>query len=754
MNRAPNGLGDGPSFGANTPLNWPEAETPPQPIVVRPKDLLGFVRRWWMVVLITTMIALGFTVVSLLKATPIYVSGAQMLLGEQGLADNSSFDLIEAQAISNSVIEGELAILRSTKLLLRVVKRLELDQDPEFNPALLPPPDPTPVMDAVSGAVGAVRNRVETLLLGAEDAPPPAAPPSEPVEAAEPDAANLGPYAAPVARLRRAVSVKQQGSSFVVSVTAKSQDPRKAAAIANTMFEEYIAFLTDKRFAAAQRFTNWLEGRVTELALKWEESANDVLAFQTRIEGEADSSIRLDQQMTEMTSKLVGARAELAALEAQLSTLQSTIDEQGVIAASDLLSTDAIQVFRQDLVELRRDRTRLVQSFGESATQVQAVDRAIAATMDNIETEVERARAQMSSAAAQQTINVRALRGSLRELEARTLAGLKEQIRLDQLTRVADANRRVYEEFLGRFKETSEIKNLQRSDAEIITYASPPGAPDTPRKKVALALATVGGVFAGLALSLLLELRRRGARDAEDITRRTGLTIFAHLPTLARTITAQRLAQRLQGARSERVAMAARDVQRNIDLVSDQPAQMIVIARREGDDSGVTLAMILAWSYAKLGRSCLLVDADIRTAALSDRFAHPKEAHIVSALYGERPVEDCIIASTPLGVSLLPAVRSSADPEMIFSTNRSAEIFETIRGQKDVTIVLAPPLSRSSDVFDPSMEFDVALMHVDSRNTDRGWVRENMGYFFRTDARKRGVVLSGLGKGFALRKGN
>ena len=721
-----------PKFAEGVPFPQPVQANPPaggdgtESIVVRPKDLIAFLRRWVLLIGAVAAIIVAFAVVSLVRTTPTYVASAQMLLGDQGLGDRNSFDLVEAQAISTSVIEGELAILRSTNLLLRVVKRLELEKSPEFNPSLLPPPARTPIVDDVKDGVDAVTTWAKTLLLGPE-------PSAEVTDASGElsgavDAASnaneevLGEYRTPVERLRRAVSVRQQGSSFVVTVTARSEDRRMAAAIANSVMEEYIAFLTDKRFAAAQRFTNWLESRVTDLALKWEESANDVLAYQTRIEGEADSSVRLDQQMTEMTSKLVDARASLAELEAQLETLDAAVARNGVLAAADLLSTDAIQTFRQDLLELQRDEMQLVRNFGEDSTQVQAMQRAVERTMENIESEVVRARAQLSSSAAQQRINVTALRGSLRDLESLPLAGSKEQLRLDQLMRVSDANRRVYEEFLGRFKETSEIKNLQRSDAEIITFASPPGTPDTPRKKVTLVLAGAGGLFAGIGVAMLLELRRRAIGNNTALARQTGMTVLAHLPTLPHSISAQRLAQRLNSRPDSKMAAAARDLRRNISLVADQPARAIVIASNANDGSAPGIAMLLAWSYAQSGKRCLLVDTDIRTASLSSRFDVPEDVSFVSALYGERAVSDCIIDKTPLGVPFLPAARSSADPEMIFSTQRSGAICNELIERYDVVVFLAPALSGASDVFAPPIVLDIALLNIDCKTMDDAWL--------------------------------
>lgn len=750
MNSTTPALSESISFPQRRRLGDQEARVSeaPKPIVLRPKDIIDFARRWFFVIAAVTVVAATFAAVSLVRATPIYISSAQILLGDQGLGNRNNFDLVEAQALSNSVIEGELAILQSTNLLLRVVKRLELENDPEFNPSLRPPPARIPVIDDLRDGLDAIENWVRGLITGQTGAAGSAAVSGAVADASDANAAELGEFQAPVDHLRGAVSVRQMGSSFVIQVTARSTDPRKAAAIANTVMEEYIAFLTDKRFAAAQRFTNWLEGRVSDLAFKWEESANEVLAFQTEIDSGANSSIRLDQQMTEMTSKLVTARAEMASIAARLENLDAKVANDGILAAADLLSTEAIQTFRQDLVSLRREETQLIRSFGADSTQVQAVERAIDRTLENIQTEVVRARAEMGSTVAQQQITVEALQGSLRQLESLALFGLKDQIRLDQLMRVSDANRRVYEEFLGRFKESSEITNLQRSDAEIITYASPPGSPDSPRKKVALALASAGGLLAGVGVAFLLELRRRGRGKTEAFVRQTGLTVFTDMPALPQNITAQRLAQRVETRPGSRIAAAARDLRRNIDLISEQPVRSVVISNTAENSSAASLAMLLAWSYAQAGRKCLLVDADIRTAALTSRigvkeYSRSTKYDLVSALHGEYDVSSCVVDETSLGVSFLPASRSSADPDIVFSARRSSALFAELIERYEIVVILAPPLSGAAHGFAPRMQFDIALLDVDTRSSDTDGLSESLGNFDQLDVRKRGVVLTG-----------
>ena len=320
----------------------------PQPALTV-KDVFAFFRK--RVVLIGTcmFIAAAISAWNVSGVSPVYSAGGQLLLGEQG-RDNNNVELLEAQLLNNSVIEGELAILRSSTLLARVVEHLQLIDTPEFNPALRPVVEPTWIESITATTSDFIRGIVDIFL---QD--PPTSTVAEAPEAGDGDTEvelspiqaaamanpeSQGPTGAAIRKLRRSVSVRQQGASFVVAVNANSSNPELAAALSNTLMREYISFTAEKRLNAAKQFANFLEQRVDELAATLEASEKEALAFRAVIESNADSSARLEQQMSELTSKLVDARAQLAEAEARSTRVAEITENEGVLAAADVLTSD------------------------------------------------------------------------------------------------------------------------------------------------------------------------------------------------------------------------------------------------------------------------------------------------------------------------------------------------------------------------------------------------------------------------------
>lgn len=66
------------------------------------------------------------------------------------------------------------------------------------------------------------------------------------------------------------------------------------------------------------------------------------------------------------------------------------------------------------------------------------------------------------------------LQRDLDRLENKAGSELKDTVQLRQLQREADANRTLYESFLGRFKQTAAQQEMQLPDTRIIAHADLP----------------------------------------------------------------------------------------------------------------------------------------------------------------------------------------------------------------------------------------------------------------------------------------
>lgn len=706
---------------------------------MRLQDLILLLKNGRRTVLGFTATAIFLTGLLLLNATPRYVAISQMLLGEQGLIARNSFDLVEEQQnLTNSVIEGELAVLRSNVLLHRVAERLELENIPEFNPDILDQEKSPSFVDGVKVWVKSLLTDSDLDIdAEVEDLP------SQISVAASASESQLGEYKDIVSKLRRSFSVRQQGTSYVVQVTAESEDPELAAALSNTLMDEYVKFLTDKRFDSAREFTHWLETRVTDLAVTLEESERAVVDYRARMEADADNRSRLDQQMTELTSRLVQQRSELAQITALRDKMESTLEEQGPLAAQLFSSSEEMVEYRSQMSSLKQREANAVGRFGEDSAQVISIRRTIGQLEDAMETEVRRELDRLENQREVLTVVVGSMDNSLAELSRLMLNQSGEEIQLSQLRRVADANRQVYQQFLGRFKELSELQSLQNPDAEIISYANPPSAPVYPRRKLSLLLATFGGVFLGVAYLLFRNMLPKKLATEQQLAQETGVSVYGSVRAISDNFRITDLCTDLNREPQSDLAKQAMLLANNVDMRSGGFARTILVNSDADRTDRLNVVIMLAWAYGRMGRNCVFIDADIRGAQMSSKLEYLKpKSNLVDVIYNNGDVEDALTRVPDVGAIFMPTeTMAGINPSVVFDTARYQNVVEALLGAVDTVIIMPPPASSFTEAYTATGEIDSNLFVVRAGTSIAAELEQPLSIAQSAKARNFGFIL-------------
>ena len=202
-----------------------------------------------------------------------------------------------------AMIESQMAIIRSTVFLRRVVEKEHLVSDPEFG----------------SGRPRVVRVADEPNQGGAKD--------DQPIP---PDVARS------IEALKGAVSVKGGGQaqyavSYLFFISVTSIDPARAARLANAVADAFIVDKLDARFEAAKRASAWLSDRLVELKNQLRESEEAVAHFRDEhglIQSGGNVTLN-QQQLSELNAKLVTARTDAAEKKARVDLLASIRGEGG-----------------------------------------------------------------------------------------------------------------------------------------------------------------------------------------------------------------------------------------------------------------------------------------------------------------------------------------------------------------------------------------------------------------------------------------
>jgi len=268
---------------------------------------------------------------------------------------------------------------------------------------------------------------------------------------------------------------------------------------------------------------------------------------------------------------------------------------------------------------------------------------------------------------------------------------------LAQLERELQANRVIYETFLGKFAETTEVLELQEADAQVISYAQPPKSPIAPRKKLGVAL----GLFAGAALGLGVVFARtisnnavlsvpqlRNAMQETYVLAQPRLQGFLHRPDPTGFVLREphsALSESVRALRSHLLLSAPEDCQK-VAIVSCSP-----------DAGKTTTSVMLGRSIAQMGKSCVLVETDLRRGNIGKVMNIPSRPDIVDVLVGSEPLGDALKLDPLSNLVVLNAKTKIKDPAALLMSPQMGQLMTQLEGMFEVIILDTPPLLSVAD---------------------------------------------------------
>ena len=428
----------------------------------------------------------------LIGAALVFTSKPSFLSEAQVIVENTATSYERAatdpqaiiQPLDERYIAGQVAVIKSSDLLGRVVDSMGLQNNPELNPALTP-----------GGTLKSI-----LIATGFSD-----------------DPAQYSGRDNAIKSLGTKLSISSSTDSNVITITSRMHDKKIAADAANALTEFYVGTTRDNEAGSTDRARQWLSSQINDLRVKVSDSENAVEKYRSEAGLLKGQLVTLGaQQISELNTQITVAETAAGESAARAAEIKSLLSSGSIEASSDVLNSPLIQNLREQQTTAARKISELSAVYLPNHPKMIAAEKELAVTNAQIKREALKVVESLQGQAKIANARAALLRTSLEKSKGRESEANVSDVKLKSLERDAQANRTLLENMLARYADVSarQDANLQPAKARIIQKATIAPTPYFPKIGPTIFLTTMAGLGLGLALAFIMEVMSSAARTA------------------------------------------------------------------------------------------------------------------------------------------------------------------------------------------------------------------------------------------------
>ncbi len=567
----------------------------------------------------------------------------------------------------------------------------------------------------------------------------------------------------------------------MIQITAISEVPEEAAAIANLYAEEYQEYQRQRSRASIVAAREFLEEQVAQAREELRQMENRWAAFARSNEMATlgPSGERLAQQYTLLLDQRNALERERARLQTRRGILQNRLAEvqptdvrSSVAQQQEMASiesqisqlTTEINALRREAEayyinypDLRGDEARIQEDF-ERLAEINRQIEGLEATQERLTDELVAVGSRQTGAPAsaeggalsfadQLRAQVAELGATITELESQ-IAGLNASMggyegRLEgipgqtisriQLERELNLHRQFLTTYTTELRRTEVAEQSELGYVHVVRNAGVPGVPVSPNLKQNIVLGLMLGLGLGIGLAFIKQAAVSRFRRPEDVQEQ-GYSLVGVIPRMDREIKAASEGKETVEVDGHNVSTRLlplhnpwspisenyRLVRTNLQHTSgDGVAPRVLLMTSPEPADGKTLTAVnLGISVAQSGRRTLIVDADLRRPAVHLLFDLPNRDGLAEILRGERELSGSMIETGVDNLDFLPAGKTEFPPAELLGSQEMKEALDDLRRAYDIIIVDSPPVLAVSDPVLLATHCDATLVVVSADRTD------------------------------------
>lgn len=692
----------------------------------------------WLVIRKRRMLLLGMALgVGLLAAMVGLIRGKKYTAtGEVQIRPGSASELKQGISLSlgstsslDVVIESDIRILQSEKLLTAVAEKLDLENNPVFlnresrmalKPSFLAGKSTPALHQSMDDPV--VRNAV-------------------------------------IGNLRGHLTVTRIPRTQMITIAYTSASPQLSAEVVNELETAFVENNFATHYNTTQQVTRWLTGQMDDLRKIVQDSQNKMVDLQRKLGVMAldpDHSLMV-QEIGNLEKNVADASEQRVLAEARYRILRSLPPDQIVetpatatLGTTTIGSEGLLASLRAQRASAEADLAHFQPVYGPNYPQVKQ----LRAQLDALNTEigqqehrvVEEANDSFNLAQATES----KARGMLNDKTHELYGQRDDVVQYMLLSQEYDSNRKMYESIVGRLREAAVDAGLDAADISVVDLASTPLGPSSSSPLRLGIIGTVFGLFGGLTLALLMEKMDTRLRDAHEIQEILGLPSLAMIPQSHWKTKGSELEwvvgpELLRDPRSP-FSESFRALRTSMRLsTTSRESKVIAVTSCQPSEGKSTVSVNMAAVLAQGGKKVALVDTDMRRPSVYKRLRLEGGKGLSEVLTGYYTLDE--VTQTHETLTTLDVVPSGTVPPLpadLLASDQMTEVVRQLRQRYDYVIFDTPPMLSVTDPAIVAAQADGMVLVIRQGYCTRRMLARAAEILHELDVKVYGFVFNGV----------
>ncbi|UJF17130.1 polysaccharide biosynthesis tyrosine autokinase [Vibrio sp. SS-MA-C1-2] len=686
-------------------------------------------------ILFATALVTAGTAGVLTTITPQYSATSTLILKSEENKAVSIQEIVSLDTTKQEYYLTQYNIMSSNAVASIVIDQYGLENNPEFNKRLNGPSVTTKlkeqlfslpiISDYVSNDQPVVNNEDQTYAVRQEV----------------------------LSEFKKHLAIEPVAQTQLVQITFQSSDPTLAADVANSIGQAYIKNHLNTRLIATKEASNWLESKITELRTQLKRSQAELSFFLKKENLTEDNGIEslANNQLNDLTSRLsdaTSARIEAEAIANELNSMTRNNDID-LSALTSISNNDQIRSLNNAKINAERRVAELKKRYGPKHDEMIAAE----AELDSIEQQ-ERATIVKLSAGINKQLQTARNQEQLIERELRNqqtnFQGLVDKRNdYESLKNQVETDKRLYNLFLNRKKETVATNNYDAANAMVTDQAMVPQYPVKPNKPLIILIAGLLTLILSTTIVLLKDMLTNTIKSTGDFENKFGLMPIGEIFKVSKGECKSKDFEKSSFDKEKLVVFneTFKSIRTSLLFSLKQRKQkLIAVSSAIPGEGKSTVAINLAQNFAKMERT-LIIDCDLRKPTVGDRFGLTKsEPGLVNYLFTETDLEDCLHKDAHSGVVVMPAGMIAPNPQELLASDEFANLLEELKGMFDRIIIDTSPMIPVSDAFIVGKIVGSMLLVVKSNSTKTSLIKSTIAKMMNQDVNIEGVIVNQIDK--------